>query len=87
MCLHFGLVATSVMDNTSLAKHFVFMSVGQDQKFSLSSSTKMGCLKVVEGISYKLHYRANSFVTQKRIKCLSLKLLSLWKIYSSFRLL
>lgn len=46
MCLHFGLVATNVMDNTSLAKHFVFRSVGQDQKFSLSLSTKMGCLKV-----------------------------------------
>lgn len=38
MCLHFGLVATNVMDKISLAKHFVFMSVGQDQKFSLSPS-------------------------------------------------
>lgn len=36
MCLHFGLVATKAMDKTSLAKCFVFMSVGQDQKFSLS---------------------------------------------------
>jgi len=38
MCLHFGLVATNVVDKISLAKHFVFRSVGQDQKFSLSPS-------------------------------------------------
>lgn len=38
MCLHFGLVATNVMGKISLAKHFVFTSVGQDQKCSLSLS-------------------------------------------------
>lgn len=42
MCLHFGLVATNVMDKISLAKHFVFTSVGQYQKFSLNPS-RLSC--------------------------------------------
>lgn len=44
MCLHFGLVATDVLDKISLAKHFVFVSMGQDQKFSLSLSHLSGKL-------------------------------------------
>lgn len=38
MCLHFGLVATNAVDKISLAKCFVFISVGWDQKISLSPS-------------------------------------------------
>lgn len=49
MCLHFGLVATNAMDKISLAKHFVFMSVGWDQKFSLSPPC-LNCTRVQWGI-------------------------------------
>lgn len=38
MCLHFRLVATNMMDIVSFAKHLVFISVGQDQKFFRSPS-------------------------------------------------
>lgn len=50
MCLHFGLVATNAIVKISLAKHFVFMFVGQDQKFPSVFLFKLytctvGCLK------------------------------------------
>lgn len=49
MCLHFGLVATNAMDKISLAKHFVFMSVGRDQKFSLGPP-RLNCTPVQWGV-------------------------------------
>lgn len=51
MCLHFGVVATNMMGKISLAKHFVFISVLQDQKCSSALPSEavnlynMGCLK------------------------------------------
>lgn len=74
MCLHFGLVATNVLDIVSFTKHFVFTSVGQDQiffprpfLFKLSIHTTIGCLKGEKKL-YVLFFRANSFVAEERIK-------------------
>lgn len=49
MCLHFGLVASNAMDKISLAKRFFFMSVGGDQKFSLSPPC-LNCTPVQWGV-------------------------------------
>lgn len=87
MCLHFGLVATDALDIVSFAKHFVFTSVGQDQKyfpqpflFKLSIHTAIGCLKGEK--NYMCYSSELILLQQRRELNTNFKLHSLKKINS-----